>query len=188
MIASDQLLLRALSPEELDQIWSPARQAVQHSEDAVEFYENQLDAGEAVSIESLQRAKDTLAKHAVEEAPYVEEFQRRNGWNRVWLALDGSMHTEAGCAGNYAQIMPYLSGKTQEEIFQRVGMAVCTECFHGITDLPEYKKVQRVEQQAASCPGSRCKAEGETCPECGQKVGVTAKGRFKVHSKTEAWI
>lgn len=182
---SAQQFLAPLKPEEIDQIWIPLMQAVQHAKDTVQFYEQQLDQGAPVSVASLERAKQDLLAKQAEEKPLQEEFLHRGGWSRVWLAVDGSMHQEQDCAGEHAQILSYLSGSPLEQVVARIGLKACDKCFRGLEELPEYQAIRRQAAREDECPGSRRKAQDDLCPECQQPAGVTPKGRVKVHQAAQ---
>jgi hypothetical protein len=70
--------------------------------------------------------------------PYVDEYVRRGGWNRVFLATshDGHAHNGQNCStchhGEYSTGFAWLirySGKDEDEIVADAGERACTTCY-----------------------------------------------------------
>lgn len=83
-------------------------------------------------------AKRKLEDLAAEIRPYTDEYSRRGGWNRVFLATStgGHAHNGQNCSTchhgesrtGFAWLIQY-SGKTQDEIVADAGERACTTCY-----------------------------------------------------------
>ena len=174
--------LTLMTPSDIDQVWLPRMRSVEHALQTVDFYEQQLDSGGVVSLHSLERAKHNLAQAQSNEQAFLEEFRVRSGWTRVWMGMDGSMHSNPECAGDKPQMLPFLSGVSEDEIISRGTTALCLECFPKAKQHPAWMSARRTENALNNCPGSSRKAENSCCTVCGQEVQLTAKGRAKAHT------
>lgn len=81
---------------------------------------------------------EILEQIAEEEAPYLAEYQRRGGWNRVFLATSSNGHAHKGteCStchhGEYRTGFAWLiqySGLPESEIVADAGERACTTCY-----------------------------------------------------------
>jgi hypothetical protein len=83
-------------------------------------------------------ASRKLEDLAAEIKPYTDEYRRRGGWNRVFLAqsYDGHAHNGTECTQchkgeertQFAWLIRY-SGKTEAEIVADAGWRACTTCY-----------------------------------------------------------
>jgi hypothetical protein len=86
----------------------------------------------------VARAFHELGLLNAEAAPYEDEYTRRGGWNRVFLAdsYDGHAHNGQNCSTchhgeertQFFWLVEY-SGKTEEEIVADAGERACTTCY-----------------------------------------------------------
>jgi len=83
-------------------------------------------------------AKRRMEDLAAKIRPYTDEYSRRGGWNRVFLAQshDGHAHNGTECSSchhgedrtSFAWLVQY-SGKSQDEIVADAGERACTTCY-----------------------------------------------------------
>ncbi len=101
--------------------------------DGIELMEDLARLGRFIVAEG-----NKLAAAEAEAAPYEAEYQRRGGWNRVFLATssNGHAHNGAECStchnGQYRTGFSWLiqySGKTESEIVADAGERACTTCY-----------------------------------------------------------
>lgn len=180
--------LSHLQPTEIDQLWLPNMQATEHAKQTVKFYEEQLDAGAAVSLNSLERAQQTLEQVLKNEQPFQEEFRIRSGWSRVWLGQDSQLHNDCDCAGEKPQLLPFLSGLSEDQVIRRSTTALCLDCFPQAKQHPAWMSARKAEKAMRNCPGSSRKVEDGCCTVCGQQVQLTAKGRAKAHEAASTTV
>jgi len=174
--------LNLMQPTDIDQIWLPRMQAVEHALQTVRFYEEQLDSGGVVSLHSLERAKQNLQQAQDNEQAFQQEFRLRGNWTRVWMGSDGQLHRNLDCAGKNPQLLPFLSGVSLNEIIQRATTTLCLECFPQAKQHPAWMSARKAEKALNNCPGSSRKTDQGSCVVCSQAVELTAKGRAKAHS------
>lgn len=90
------------------------------------------------AIESLGRARKALAAVRAEAKPLNEEFSRRGGWTRAFLAKSANGHVHNGMDCSTCNKMgkstsfgwfPEYSGRPESEIVEDAGERACTTCY-----------------------------------------------------------
>lgn len=125
------------------------------------------------------------------------------GWTRYFEAEDGTIHSDST---HLAHAMNWkgesdrtwlvnLSGKTLEEVIEKAGPNLCSECFTEATETA--KKTSKPRRRSKiHCKGSGTDhfdqetaelngPEGNfaTCNDCGQKITVNLTGKLRLHRK-----
>jgi hypothetical protein len=93
-------------------------------------YETQ---GYTAAVERLENLRDELHRVYREAVPFNAEFDRRGGWTRAFLVIDGHVHSSMHCASCYPTTsygwLPEVSGHDEAEIVDLAGEGACTVCY-----------------------------------------------------------
>lgn len=93
------------------------------------------------AAQALQKVDDAVAKVAAIDAeiePYHDEYLRRGGWTRAFLAQssNGHVHSSMNCSTCHNgeqptrfKWFPVYSGRSEEEIVADAGERACTVCY-----------------------------------------------------------
>lgn len=200
--------LTALSPPEIDELWSaavePSARAMQRANEELRSGRRYRDAGgnyAEIAARKLERGEamraQAQADYAAASAPFDAEFERRGRWTRYVLVIgsNGHVHSPYCHTLNPGQtlISPVfeLSGQDGAGVVVAAGHTACSHCF---PDAP----VPTVEdKRAANVAKGRCAGTGQQatvigssgrygrCGDCGGTFGVSAYGKLRPH-KPEA--
>lgn len=179
--------LHQYSPEIVDMMWAPALQQAEYAQLKAEFYERQLKEGKPVTVADLERMKVLLFESRAEQQPFMDEWQRRGGWSRAYTDQDGKVHREYDCAAKSChdcspQLLPAVSGWSDEQIVSHVRLDVCLDCFPKAKQNMAWKSAKSAQARKDRCPGSTRKpAEDGLCPVCSAKTELTKAGRVRAH-------
>jgi hypothetical protein len=204
--------LAAMTAAQIDEEWQHLYEADAYLRARVENYTDLLDKianGErgylsynvAAIQEDLAKCEDALQEVHETERHFHEEWDRRDGWQRVFLVLnhDGHYHHTRACPTTYPTTrwgwVPTLSDKTEDEVIAEVGCMACTVCWPNAPRHPKFLQMegQRAAEQKAKdealCEGSGQQATNVRwtvspyggCPVCRRGVSVTKTGKARKH-------
>ena len=124
-----------------------------------------------------------------EERPLLDEYHRRGGWTRAFLATsaNGHIHRSRECSTCYATTQFFwftdLSGHDEAEIVTKAGSDACTVCYPSapVNDLKRPRSIFSDDEKAAQ--QARVEREQAKNERLAKKIanGLTADGsEFKV--------
>jgi hypothetical protein len=114
---------------------------VDRTRDLVEYYGRKSNIEASVwdvsrydaAIERLENLRDELHRTYREAVPFNTEFDRRGGWTRAFLVIDGHVHSSMNCGSCYPTTqyawLPEVSGQDEAEIVDAAGEGACTVCY-----------------------------------------------------------
>jgi len=126
-----------------------------------------------------------------------------SGWARYFESEDGTIHSNRTHQSNTSNWrgdsdrtwLVDLSGKTIEEVIEKAGPNLCSECFTNADDSAKKTSKNR-RRSKIHCKGSNTEhfdretadlgnAGGNTaiCNDCGQKITVNLTGKLRLHRK-----
>lgn len=171
-------------------MWLPVMQQAEYARLKAEFYERQLEEGKPVTISALERMKVLLFESQAEQQPYLDEWSRRGGWERVYVDQDGQVHRSFECAEKSChdcepQLLPALSGWSDQQVISHAKLSVCLSCFPDAKKNKAWMGAKSAKARKTRCPGSARKpGDNQACPVCHKKAGLTKAGRVRSHKKS----
>lgn len=199
--------LTTLTACEIDERWEPLTYEEQVARQRAHGARKAAD--EARQSYLVSRYNEQAAEHEARadrlrdaQDPFLAEWTRRGGWERVFLVLnhDGHYHNDRACSTCFPTTrfgwVPQLSDKTEDEVIAEVGHMACTVCWPAAPRHPKFIAMERAAAEAAQakadglCPGSGQRGESlqmqyvsprGVCPACGRGVSVTKTGMVRQH-------
>jgi len=170
-------------------MWLPILQQGQHVQRKAELYQQ----NDLVTVSDLQRIEAQLSRNRIEQQPLLNQWQQRGGWLRVWTNPLGKVHRYLQCAekrcseGQQPQLLPALSGWTDDLVISHAKLDVCLDCFPKAKQNKAWMGARSAQVRQSNCPGSTRKPSAEDrCSACDQQTFLTKAGRVRAHRPSSA--
>jgi hypothetical protein len=206
--------LTAMTAAEIDAAWEPLMAEAQSQRAAATRLQATYNEAERRGLEytyasypaAVAQARDRAERAEAAMGPFNAEWERRGGWERVFLVQnhDGHYHRTTACTTCFATTtfawVPALSDKSEDEVIATVGCMACTVCWPAAPRHPKFVAMEAERAAAAKakvegeCEGSGQVAENlqmsyasprGRCAACGRTVSVTKTGKARAHKTRE---